>query len=1209
MAVLLTQDGQPAAYAGALGLRVTCQQGRDGSYIDVPLVSDKTTTDIRTVFHPGSLDQGAITFLKGLDASLNEVWRVSYLVSARRLVLVADGQMAIAQPVAGRYATWPIDTHWHNVLVQVRTNDVTLVYDQNPPTSVTISAATARTTRHLYVGGMHKGYHTLGDCFIGPVVEDEDGLAGRVSLKQLAQAAHGGSLGVKVLAFAGDYDPALADGQYVSFDLDTPASKIYAQAWVYNHGARGAITVMRALDANGDRVFDLQIQRGLLQLVHDSLDTPSVTVACGATGGWQQVRMQLNSSTFGLAVTGGHSQVFSHGIGYDNIASIWLGGLAQINDAAGHVDLDDLSFSDTDGELFPVMPPGDLPDTADLAARVNVYEPVPTVIYNDTDGFDLWSGHRRVFANVMRLAFSNMAEAPGLNIEQPLFHYRWGTLQAHDNTPDDGRDAAPGSTGTRTMVLNADGLQADPGGGTGVAYVDLPGSAVDYRYLYESTRTSPPIPPAPAGVYDSFVIGCWTYLTPDDYRVILGGHFRNDPDFVGTWVVGSITLAAGRFNNDQILLSCQLHRRMLGFQQASLYTDYAMAATSAWRHILLHQFFTRSADEQWWYARWFIDGKFQQQTKVRMDQDHYWFAMLESPESSPVRLDMMQTKKPVLGAMARSVQPWNGSDYGTNSYCLPYEDTLDEVMLAHCHPVLDGDDPVVDHTWVPGDQAFSARRHPDPVQWGLEAEQFTLLSPVVLAGYGAGTSIYQVQVTFATLTSGQNVAVSVRASDQSFDPGNTSIAWSDWNIIDDPSQNGQIVPVNGGGYGQYVQMRLRVLPSSDGLTSPQITRVQWWARYNAYEPDNATLPARVQIGDYATVAARVKVFQRSDEDLAARVVVVYAPPGVTLPARVFVQGTGQADLPARVYQSFWSINLAARVQVTPGDADEQTLAARVVVERNDQDLPARVFIMAMHDLMARVNVQAHVLAGRVLVQRAVNQTLAARVTVPPEVPGDVEPLTASVPEASWQDESQIIFTWSLASWQALPVVGYYWKVTSAALDQADQTWYDTTQLTAQIDLASPQYGSGIWYFHVAARNTGGYFGATAHYEVRWNSPPGAPGQSFMTANGRDTLYQVPLIACTTAPALAWSVASDVDPGEIITYQVQVADSEDFDNIIWDEDELGSASVSLSPIPEPGIWFWRVRASDGKQFSSWSPIGGFQLNDPPTAPTDLQVAAS
>ena len=94
----------------------------------------------------------------------------------------------------------------------------------------------------------------------------------------------------------------------------------------------------------------------------------------------------------------------------------------------------------------------------------------------------------------------------------------------------------------------------------------------------------------------------------------------------------------------------------------------------------------------------------------------------------------------------------------------------------------------------------------------------------------------------------------------------------------------------------------------------------------------------------------------------------------------------------------------------------------------------------------------------------------------------------------------------------------------------------------------------------------------------------------------------------TSPTIRWSSSYDND-GDTITYELQVDDKQQFDSPT-------TRSTQLTYIDDltlvPGTYYWRVRAYDGKDYSNWSEVWSFTIEEqdttPPTSnhPTDITV---
>ncbi len=848
----------------------------------------------------------------------------------------------------------------------------------------------------------------------------------------------------------------------------------------------------------------------------------------------------------------------------------------------------------------------------DLPSRFIVRAPSATVTYNEDSEWNDWSGFRRVSGNVMRLAFQNMANVPGLNIDNQVFHYRWGTLQSQANTPDNGRDAVLAATNANTMGLIPNGLQADLSG-VGLAYVELPGATGEYQYLYEFAPSAP-IPPAPPGVVDSFIFATWIETVDAYSRTLFGGTFHQDAEDPDEESVASAVIEVSD-TGDELIFIASLHTRDFPANEATFYTELTVPKTAPLNHLLLHEFFTRSDTETWWYARWFINGLFMKETKARLDdavvQDY------ANTQTASVQATMLTSKKPVLFASKESIAPFDGGyPWGHDNIVSQFNGYMDETMFAKCHPILNTDStPKVSHSWSVGDTIFPATRHPNPVALGINAPEFIMRSPVTQTWIGHGGAITRVAVYFNSPTpaGGQAVAVSVRASDTLFDQDSTLLPWSDWRAIDVEESTDQVA-VHGGGHGTYVQMRIRLLPSTDMTVSPQVSVATWYAEWDDNTSSSQDLPSRVFVNPYQDLPSRIVVLRTNSQDLPSRVVVCYPGTPQLLPSRIYVRQPVAHDLPSRIFQSLYHQDLPSRFNVVSNDNSEfQDLPSKINIVPTYQDLPSRIVIPGRQDLPSRLFVTINSLPSRIFIQKAAYQDLSSRVVIVPELPGDVEPITASVPEATWVNTPVVTFSWESSAWTRLPVVAYYWTLTQNPTLQPDTTWSDQGLTGVTVDFSSDSYGGGQWYFKVAARNSAGYFGPAASFAVWFNDPPATPGQSFMTASGFDTLVQVPLVGSRPGPRLRWNPSQDLND-DVITYQVQVASRPDFGpdgfgntSVAVSQESINTNAWVLTPVPNPGKWFWRVRASDGRQSSNWSPVGAFRLNAPPTRPGALSAA--
>jgi hypothetical protein len=146
---------------------------------------------------------------------------------------------------------------------------------------------------------------------------------------------------------------------------------------------------------------------------------------------------------------------------------------------------------------------------------------------------------------------------------------------------------------------------------------------------------------------------------------------------------------------------------------------------------------------------------------------------------------------------------------------------------------------------------------------------------------------------------------------------------------------------------------------------------------------------------------------------------------------------------------------------------------------------------------------------------------------------------------------------------------------------------------------------GTWHWHVMAEdNNGGQSGWTASWTVivNTNQPPNVPTLAT-PADGSDVYL---------LPTLLWTAASPVDPnpGDTVTYELQVDDNSDYSSPLASKTALATTSYTLAPaetLTDGVTYYWHVQARDNKNLasgwtSSWSMVA--TTNKAPTVPTLL-----
>ena len=94
------------------------------------------------------------------------------------------------------------------------------------------------------------------------------------------------------------------------------------------------------------------------------------------------------------------------------------------------------------------------------------------------------------------------------------------------------------------------------------------------------------------------------------------------------------------------------------------------------------------------------------------------------------------------------------------------------------------------------------------------------------------------------------------------------------------------------------------------------------------------------------------------------------------------------------------------------------------------------------------------------------------------------------------------------------------------------------------------------------------------------------------------------MASSLSPVITAANATWVGPVGGLTYEFQVATDQAFSTLVAAgivNEGSGQTTFTSSPLTASATLFWRVRASDGENASSWSVDAGFRTPAPPAPP--------
>jgi hypothetical protein len=210
----------------------------------------------------------------------------------------------------------------------------------------------------------------------------------------------------------------------------------------------------------------------------------------------------------------------------------------------------------------------------------------------------------------------------------------------------------------------------------------------------------------------------------------------------------------------------------------------------------------------------------------------------------------------------------------------------------------------------------------------------------------------------------------------------------------------------------------------------------------------------------------------------------------------------------------------------------------------------------------------------------------------------------------WQENSYVTFYWTIDE-SEIKVVSYeYYVSTSIIKDFSRVPFITTTETYKSINLANYNEDDE-YYFYVRSISYSGSVSIPSVYVVRYNHIPSIPHYP-MYINNKECISDIPVASSSSANEFKWPNSSHED-NDIVNYNIQVSNKSDFSNIIIDIDNIKDNDyddfVKVNIIYEYNpdyIYYWRVRAYDRHQYSSFGYVGRFRCNTRPGVPSNLSV---
>lgn len=212
--------------------------------------------------------------------------------------------------------------------------------------------------------------------------------------------------------------------------------------------------------------------------------------------------------------------------------------------------------------------------------------------------------------------------------------------------------------------------------------------------------------------------------------------------------------------------------------------------------------------------------------------------------------------------------------------------------------------------------------------------------------------------------------------------------------------------------------------------------------------------------------------------------------------------------------------------------------------------------------------------------------------------------------SNWQDNSNVTFFWSVEE-SDIRVVRYEYYVSTIVIeDFSNVPFITTTETYKSINLANYNEDDE-YYFYVRSVSSNGSVSIPSVYIVRYNNLPDTPSYPIYI-NDKECISNIPVVSSRSVNEFKWPKSQHRD-SDIVKYNIQISDKPDFSNIVIDIDDIYDNDyddfVEVNIVYEynsDNVYYWRVRAYDRHQYTSFGHVGRFRCNTRPGVPNNLSV---
>ena len=208
-------------------------------------------------------------------------------------------------------------------------------------------------------------------------------------------------------------------------------------------------------------------------------------------------------------------------------------------------------------------------------------------------------------------------------------------------------------------------------------------------------------------------------------------------------------------------------------------------------------------------------------------------------------------------------------------------------------------------------------------------------------------------------------------------------------------------------------------------------------------------------------------------------------------------------------------------------------------------------------------------------------------------------------EDKWYNNNEINFTWTFDGGE---LEGYVMQFNDNPdyIPELGKDYFeyehDNKKFTANV-----YDNSGEYYFHIVGFDK--YYNKTpvSHYRILYNNAPEAP--EYLKINEIEYADTGIVVSKNEENIFTWGKSFDKDQNDCdnLKYELIICNKNNFEYLdyesgLLDENQL---KISFKYLRMTGKYYWKVRAFDGKEYSVWSKISTFIVNQPPSVPTDIE----